>query len=1260
MKGFELKEADIGDFTEREAERRFRDLLWAEAARTGIIQSRIHAPSAIHVPDGGLDALIEDVAPTSEDIIPAGTTGFQTKSSDVDDSEDEVTTGDGELKERIANLLDDGGTYVLVIFEQLAYASEEMGQNKLEERMEDLEEVFSDFGYPDASVRVYDSNKLVGFFNRFPGLVAKIRGISHAVDYTQWGREITNEIETFVSDAVRDDHSDTVRELLRTTTDGCPVIRVTGPSGVGKTRFVYESLAHEDLRNQVIFAQADRFKHGDLADLLRLDEDWHAIIVLEDCDPQEHEEFTERFSAYDRLALITTSGNPKQVTADEQIQLQPMDTADITEMLQDEFPDASETSRIARFSEGFPGIAALLVKNVSAEDGADEDLLYVDEAPLERLIGGREYDRDELKEHKRVLEVFSLFERVGWRTANDALHEESEWIADVAGFSGRDGIARFSDIVTAQKERGVLQGEYFLSVTPLPLATHLMQSWLDKHGTAEIEDLLASLPAGGSMGVGKEDMRSRFGHRVPYMTSSRVGRRWVSEKLGPDRLFYEDDGAAFETEWGSQLFLRLAEASPIEAIRPLEEFIIPRSVEELREFTTGRRNVVHALERMTVWEETFDRAARLLIALAEAENEHWANNASGVFAGLFSPAPGKVAPTEVSPMDRLPLIKEALQADSTRRQKLGIDAMEAALKTDHFFRDVGREYQGARPMPDLWYPDSREGIVEYYRAVWNLLMDSLDEIDDAVRGDAVDALVGNVRGLARIDAELSELIRDSLDHLVDADSVDTRQVIRTAVNLVRHESSVLDELDDQLEQWEAFLARVSDETYEGRIQRYVGLSLIADDDVYEARLEDLATESLSHLDRFTAQLPWLVTMDRNSHRARMFGKEIGVQDESNQVLDEIIDAFQDAGDQRDVNFLSGYLSALQDRDAALRRDVLDTVQADEDLRPYLVDLARLSGMTTADAERIADAIRADELEPTTLRGLETGGVSRRIDEPVFRDLSSLLLDEGVQGADVLLPIFHMYYVYPEDGSDLPHDVTLDLLTHPAFVGTRDSMPVRQGLSHNWKEVAEEFLVQFPGEADPITDVVMRVIGTRRTVVGGSHAVKEFLQGLLEERSAETWDAITAALAERDERLIVLSRWLRGDDPQSDGTPITDVPADWLWEWVEEDVDKHAPIAARLVPSEFFHRDSEVCLARELLARYGDRDAVRDTLQQNNGTEAYTGLGSDHYSDAKEQLEAFKDNETDPQVIRWVDDEIRRLEEKINASEQFEERIGINE
>jgi len=1212
------------------------------------------------VADGGLDAIIEDGKPSNEDIIPAGTVGFQVKSSDVSDCEDEVTTGNGVLQKRIADVLDADGTYILVVFEQLAYANEKMGKNKLEKRKDEFEKVFSKFDYQDAKVRIYDSNKLVGFFNRFPGMVASIRGISHAIDYSHWGREITNEIETFVSDTARDEYRDTIRELLRTKTNGLPVVRVTGPSGVGKTRLVYETLGHDDLRNQVIFAQADRFKRSDLADLLRLKDQWNAIIVLEDCDPDTHEELAEQFGPYDRLSLITTSDNPTQVTADEQFQLEPLATADIAQLLQDEFPNASETKRIARFSEGFPKIASLLAKNVSSENGSSENLLHVDEAPLERLIGGREYNRDQLNEHKRVLEVFSLFERVGWRTANEELHDESEWVAEVAGFEGQDGMARFTDIVSAQKERGVLQGENYLSVTPLPLATHLMQSWLDKHGTGEIEDLLASMPATRHMGVGDGDMRSRFGSRIPYMTASRVGQRWISDKLGPNGPYYENDGAAFNTEWGSKLFLRLAEASPSEAVRPLEVFVNERSVDQLREFSTGRRNVVHALERMTVWEESFSRAARILLALGEAENEDWGNNASGVFTELFSPAPGKVAPTEVSPMDRFPLLEEALHSDSTRRQKLGIDAIDAALETDHFVRNVGREYQGARPTPNLWHPDSHEDFVEYYRAVWNLLATSVDDVDEAVRDDAVDALVQNVRGVAKVNADLSELIRDSLEDLINANSVDTQKVIRTVVNLIRYESDTLEGFGDQLEQWKALLARISDETYEGRVQRYVGLSLLADDDIYEERLEELAKESLSHLDQFKAQLPWLVTVDPNARRARMFGKEIGNRDESNQVLNDIVDAFRDAGDQRDVNFLSGYLSALQKRDAAARQDVLAKVEADEDLHPYLANLARLSGMTTADAERLIDAIRDDKIEPTALRGLETGGASRRIDEPVFRELSSLLLNQEIEAADVLLPIFHMYYVYPDEGPQLPHDITINLLTHPAFVEVRGQMATRQGLSHDWKDVAEEFLAQFPNESSRISEVIMDIIGRRRTALGSSHAVKELLGNILKSKPEETWNIITNTLTKRDERLVTLAIWLRGDGPHSDGTPIKNVPADWLWEWVEEDVDNHAPVAALLVPAELFHSNSEVCLAREILVRYGDRGQVRDALHKNDGPVAYVGLSSKHYDEIKERLVSFKNEETNPQVIRWVEDEIRQLEDEINASEQFEERIGIDE
>ncbi|RDZ98216.1 hypothetical protein DEQ92_21150, partial [Haloferax sp. Atlit-6N] len=203
-----------------------------------------------------------------------------------------------------------------------------------------------------------------------------------------------------------------------------------------------------------------------------------------------------------------------------------------------------------------------------------------------------------------------MFDKVEWKLENEERSEEAEWLAEVAGFEDRQAEIEFNEIVEYQRDRGILKGEYYLSVTPLPLATHLLGSWLEKHGKSEIEELFEKMPP---------DMLSRFGERIPYMASYRPGRQWISEKLSTDGLFYENEGAVLETDWGSQLFLQFAEAAPRDAIDPAESFVNQKSVDKLRQFTTGRRNIIQSLQYMAVWDDTFKRAAELLLDLAEAE-----------------------------------------------------------------------------------------------------------------------------------------------------------------------------------------------------------------------------------------------------------------------------------------------------------------------------------------------------------------------------------------------------------------------------------------------------------------------------------------------------------------------------------------------------------------------------------------------------------------------------------------------------------------
>ena len=78
---FTVKNDRLGLLDEHEAVDFFKKLLWAEASRIGIEISNIHVPSAIHVPDGGVDAAVDDAQiAIASGIIKPGKTSYQIKS----------------------------------------------------------------------------------------------------------------------------------------------------------------------------------------------------------------------------------------------------------------------------------------------------------------------------------------------------------------------------------------------------------------------------------------------------------------------------------------------------------------------------------------------------------------------------------------------------------------------------------------------------------------------------------------------------------------------------------------------------------------------------------------------------------------------------------------------------------------------------------------------------------------------------------------------------------------------------------------------------------------------------------------------------------------------------------------------------------------------------------------------------------------------------------------------------------------------------
>src|SRR5258708_31774194 len=76
---FTVTNRDLEKFDPKQAVEIFRDLLWAEATKTGVPLNRVNISSWINVPDGGVYARIDAPAQQLNGLIKSGPTAYQIK-----------------------------------------------------------------------------------------------------------------------------------------------------------------------------------------------------------------------------------------------------------------------------------------------------------------------------------------------------------------------------------------------------------------------------------------------------------------------------------------------------------------------------------------------------------------------------------------------------------------------------------------------------------------------------------------------------------------------------------------------------------------------------------------------------------------------------------------------------------------------------------------------------------------------------------------------------------------------------------------------------------------------------------------------------------------------------------------------------------------------------------------------------------------------------------------------------------------------------
>lgn len=1259
---YEIENIHLNGLNPQEAVAIFRELLWAEARRIRLELSKIHISNNIYVPDGGVDASVEENGEKCETgLIKPGYTTYQIKASvefspwqNAEIRKELFGTKDINLEnlaEGVKNCLDRDGTYILVCFKK------ELTSEQVRIARECITTHLVSCGYQNPKVEVWGQNNIVSFLRTFPSLALTItgRGELNFQSHKSWSQEAEMRRE-FQAGQPQKEFIASIQNALRKDAETTH-IRVLGEPGIGKTRLILEATREEDLKPLVIYCDsAYKFRDSDLInEILKEDNQFSSILVIDECDPDSKYYIWNKLKhCGPRLKLISIYNDYDDTTGTiNYLNAPPLDKEQLIDIIHSYGVPKDQAVRWIEFCSGSPRVAHVIGENLKYNP---EDLLRPPETSnvWDRYIVGRDDPGSRSTQQRRlVLRHIALFKRFG--IGGSAINE-AQAIAKIVELSDPQITwQRFIEIIQELRKRKILQGEATLYITPKMFHIKLWVDFWETYGEGfNLEEFITRLP---------ETLREWFNEMFKYASGSNMASRIVKELLAEEgpfgRIEYlkKKDGASF--------FSALSESDPESALKCLKRLINPLDREELLLFETGRREVIWSLERIAIWQDLFPDAARLLLKLAEAENESWSNNASGVFADLFCPGYGKGAATEASPQERFPILKEALNSPSKERRNLALRACDKALESGSFTRRIGPEWQGLRKEPQLWTPQTYGELFDAYRIVWRFLEEKLDELPPEEQQRAVDIILNRARGIGMIQ-NLADMVIKTVVNLAHKPYVDKNNVLAKVVSILHYDGKALP--PETRKQWEALKNDLTGTDFSSLMKRHVALDLLEDKfdeegnriDNTQATIKSLAEQAIENEALLEPELSWLVTTE--AQKGFQFGYELGRRNKNFSLLPKLLEVQQDGKDNLIGAFLGGYFRALFEKDRTKWEEQLEIISKDRKLNVWVPELTWRSGMSDQAALRVLRLAQSGAIEAHQFRMFCYGSVIRELSEEVFQKWINFLLESPDSDAIfVAIDLYGFYYVRKDPKYPLPGELTFKLLTHKSLLHPPTKDKRNQMDEYHWTEIGKRFVQNFPQKSLELAGILIKHFGEEGTIFESFFSqTQTVLNEIIRQYPSEVWGKLTEYLGPPiDTRAYYLKEWLRGGEhyPEKGGT-ITYVPLENLWKWVKGDIEKRAWYLASFVPKALFRKEGRICLAREVLVKYGTRDDVKRALFANFSSEGWSGPESLHYQQKRQELVDFKKGEDNYNVISWIDEYLAIIDKRIERAKFEEERRGF--
>jgi Cdc6-like AAA superfamily ATPase len=424
---------------------------------------------------------------------------------------------------------------------------------------------------------------------------------------------------------------------------------VSGPSGIGKTRLIYESFYNLKDNLSVFYASYQADQENRLEDEFKniiLDKsNSNGVVIIDDCPSTFFRKLQDiRNNGQSKLKIIAANNDVSTKIIDikneaETIFLSPNIFKDSIECyieneLQNKGVSINTIKIIAQASDGYPQIAIKLVSNYI--NGKQIGWHTVEHKMPNLLDLNPQVDKRGII----IMQTLSLcmpfpYNGESRNAFKYLLNTEYFTPLGDVDYTKRRSLAE--QLIHKYKSTFVDINGDWLNIHPLGLSIWLTEQWFEtvcnnnEHFKELIED------------VQKQDINIQniiidgFCRHIKQMYGVKSASDLIQELTDMDGANSFFNAEVICSRFGSELLYAMSTVNPLAVANCLYEIIDAQSIEWLKKHFAddNRKNIVFALEKMCFANESYDKAVMTMAKLAVAENDNIGNNATGLLQQLF-------------------------------------------------------------------------------------------------------------------------------------------------------------------------------------------------------------------------------------------------------------------------------------------------------------------------------------------------------------------------------------------------------------------------------------------------------------------------------------------------------------------------------------------------------------------------------------------------------------------------------------------------